>query len=116
VTFTPTDTPLGGIPTETATSTEARAQVIYHNPIRFGDQASFILHLDVPADRVRWTLWTPAYRMVGKGEDGPLPVGDHSLPVETVDSFGRPLANGLYYFVVWVDGKRKGVWSFAVIR
>lgn len=55
---------------------------------------------------VNLRIFTVAFRKVLDETTAVLPAGVNNLSVPLVDKTGTPLANGLYYLVVTVDGKR----------
>jgi hypothetical protein len=55
---------------------------------------------------VRIQIFTVSFRKVVDETIPSVPAGTSKLPVALVDREGRPLANGLYYVVVTVNGKR----------
>ena len=64
------------------------------------------LNLPVPAGRVSVAIYTTAFRKVAELSLGSMPAGITDVTLNLTDRFGAPLANGLYYLWVQVDGKR----------
>ena len=67
------------------------------------------VHIRVPGlDRtvdIKVEIFTLAFRKVQSQEYSQVPAGTDPLLLLT-DRDGIPLANGVYYVVVWVEGKR----------
>jgi hypothetical protein len=55
---------------------------------------------------VSLSVFTTAFRKVNEVNYGAQPAGIVKLPLPSQDKSGTPLANGLYYLVVKIDGKR----------
>jgi hypothetical protein len=91
-TSTPTPTPLGN-----------KGLVIYPNPVT-GPSVNLLPPAYVGSQNVRVEIFTLSFRKVLDKTFPNVPSGTPiNLPL--ADSFGHPLANGLYYAVVTVGGE-----------
>jgi hypothetical protein len=79
--------------------------VIYPNPVSGGAPVTLVVTLASPAN-VRIQIFTVSFRKVVDETVTSVPAGTSKLPVPLVDREGKPLANGLYYVVVTINGKR----------
>ncbi len=114
LTFTPTytstpshtSTSTPNPPTSTATSTPVgnTGVVVYPNPAT-GDTVNVLPPTHSGMEDVRVEIFTSAFRKVLDESFASVPPGV-AVTVELKDKWGRPLADGLYYVVVTVDGKR----------
>ena len=102
-TLTPTPTSNAAPPTSTP-SGNGGGVVLYPNPSDGTQPVSITLSLSAPAN-VKVAIFTTAFRKVQEKSFPNQPVG---VPVSIVldDWKGVPLASGLYYVVVSVDGQR----------
>jgi hypothetical protein len=73
------------------------------------------ISLSAPAEGVRISLYTTAFRKVNAVDWGHLPAGTFNIPLSLTDRSGHPLANGLYYVVVQLNGQRS-IYKLLVIR
>ena len=64
--------------------------------------------LPKPWSHARMKLYTTAARVVKSIALGDLAVGEGRLVVDLRDDAGKPLANGIYYFVLFTDAGRYG--------
>jgi hypothetical protein len=78
--------------------------VIYPNPAK-GDTVNVLPPTHAGMEDVRVEIFTSAFRKVLDETFASVPPGV-AVTVELKDKWGRPLADGLYYVVVTVDGKR----------
>ena len=78
--------------------------VVYPNPSDGTQPVSIALSLTSPAD-VKVQIFTTAFRKVQEQEYPGQPVGV-PLSIDLTDKRGVPLASGLYYVVVSVNGQR----------
>jgi hypothetical protein len=80
--------------------------VVYPNPVAGPGPVTLQISLTSPAGQIRISLYTAAFRKVNETTLGPLPAGTTKVTLNLTDRFGTPLANGLYYVVVHVNGQR----------
>jgi hypothetical protein len=73
------------------------------------------IRLLAPEDGIRISLYTTAFRKVDTIVLGQLPAGTSNIPITLTDMSGKPLANGLYYVVVEMNGQRS-IYKLLVIR
>ena len=78
--------------------------VIYPNPAK-GDTVNVLPPAHTGMEDVRVEIFTSAFRKVQEEIFPNVPPGV-AVTVELKDRWGKPLADGLYYVVVIVDGKR----------
>ncbi len=105
-TFTPTASPsLEPSPSGTPTVIVPAKPVLYPNPVKGGTSAELQVTL-LSAANVRVQIFTLSFRKVFDQTYSNLSAGVDDLPVSLVHSEGHPLANGLYYVVVTVNGQR----------
>jgi hypothetical protein len=114
LTFTPTftstpshtSTSTPNPPTSTATSTPAGngKVVVYPNPVA-GETVNVLPPAHSGMQDVRVEIFTLAFRRVLDESFASVPPGV-AVTVELKDNWGQPLADGLYYVVVTLDGKR----------
>jgi hypothetical protein len=110
----PTVTPTFS-PTFTITSTPqpiANA-VIYPNPSNGGPVSVMPPTYSGTAD-VKVQLFTIAFRKVQDKTYNSLPYGPVQVAME--DSWGNPLASGLYYVVVTIDGSQRSIAKLLLLR
>jgi hypothetical protein len=105
-TSTPSNTSTPNPPTPTATSTPVgnTGVVVFPNPAK-GDTVNVLPPAHAGMADVRVEIFTSAFRMVQDEFFASVPPGV-AVTVELKDKWGRPLADGLYYVLVTVDGKR----------
>ncbi len=107
-TFTWTVTPMGQ-PTSTTTATPTSTPpgkspvVVYPNPSN-GAPVSVLPPFYTGTADVKVQVFTTAFRKVQDQNYPSMPYGP--LTVRMQDEWGNPLADGLYYVVVTVDGRR----------
>jgi hypothetical protein len=101
---TPTSTPNPPTPTATSTPVGNTGVVIYPNPAK-GDTVNVLPPTHAGMTDVRVEIFTSAFRKVLDETFASVPPGV-AVTVELKDNWGKPLADGLYYVVVTVDGKR----------
>jgi hypothetical protein len=91
-------------PTATRTSTPAgnTTVVVYPNPAT-GSEVSVLPPAYSGVENVKVQIFTTSFRMVQEEIFPNVPSGT-SVTVPLKDRWGNPLANGLYYVVVIVDG------------
>ncbi|HTC19360.1 MAG TPA: hypothetical protein VK859_00835 [bacterium] len=77
---------------------------IYPNPV-FGPTVNVIPPAYSGLSDVRVEIFTTAFRKVQDGIFPNVPPGV-AVEVELKDKWGKPLADGLYYLMVLVDGSR----------
>ena len=97
------------MPTWTDTFTPLPQQVgivIYPNPVKGSEPVTIQISLPAPASEVDIQIFTTAFRKVNEIRLAQVPAGvmDYSYNLE--DRLGKPLANGIYYVVVTIDGHR----------
>ncbi|HTC19808.1 MAG TPA: NHL repeat-containing protein, partial [bacterium] len=110
VTFTGTSTPsLTPTPTISSTPTNSPTPVPvtsvcppYPNPVS-GDQISFCYTVAGPS-RIRWKVYTTAFRKILDRDEGITPGG--TLVWNLKDQWEIPVANGLYYLRVEIEGNQ----------
>lgn len=102
ITHTPSPTPPSG---STATPVTPAKPVLYPNPVSVGNSTLLQLTLGA-ASNVRVQIFTVSFRKVFDQTYPNLAEGIHNLSIPLVDREGTPLANGLYYVVVTVNGQR----------
>ncbi len=73
------------------------------NPVRAQAFVSFGLVRD---SRARLTVHDVTGRLVAEIQDGPLPAGEHRVLWSGADDGGRPVAAGIYFVVLEIDGRR----------
>lgn len=97
-----TATPTLPPPTPTATSTPAGQPgvVVFPNPATGPGPVTVQITLSSPADRVDLLVFTTAFRRVNEIALANLPEGVTDAALPLTDSWGKPLADGLYYVVV----------------
>jgi hypothetical protein len=78
--------------------------IIYPNPAP-GDEVKVALPPYSGQQNVEVEIFTSAFRKVQDSKYYNVPSGV-AVTVELTDRWGRPLANGLYYVVVVVNGKQ----------
>jgi hypothetical protein len=90
--------------TSTATPNRNATPIIYPNPVT-GPTVNILLPAYTGTEDVRVEIFTAAVRKVQETTFYNQPSG---VPVtlKLTDRFGAPLANGLYYVVVIIDGHR----------
>ncbi|MGH7740065.1 MAG: hypothetical protein ACREL1_07965 [bacterium] len=102
-TVTPTLTP-----TETVTATPSpeasQKPYLYPNPVRTNDSVHLYPGLSSP-EQVEVKLFTTAFRKVRDIRDQRVVPGQEII-FDPVDDWGSPLANGLYYVVVYTPQRR----------
>lgn len=101
VTISPTGTPTptGTLPAWTSTpGTAGTGLFIYPNPSN-GSTVNVRVGLAI-AGPIRAKLFTTAFRKVLDEDEGRWPIGTANFSLTLEDSWGVPLANGLYYVVV----------------
>jgi hypothetical protein len=106
-TSTPTPTP-SDTPTQTATATQTpwvgSTVVVYPNPVSGGPVNVMPPAYSGTAD-VEVQIFTTAFRKVQDKTFASVPSGT-AVALELTDTWGTPLADGLYYVVVKVEGRR----------
>jgi hypothetical protein len=104
-TSTPSNTSTPNLPTPTATSTPVgnTGVVIYPNPAK-GDTVNLLPPAHSGMEDVRVEIFTSGFRKVQDEVVPSVPPGV-AVTVELKDRWGRPLADGLYYIEVTVNGK-----------
>ena len=80
--------------------------MIYPNPVKDSGPATIRLSLPVPAAEVDIQIFTMAFRKVNEIRLSQVPAGVTETSLNLVDRWGKALANGLYYVVVTIDGRR----------
>ena len=103
---TPTSTP---VPTWTSTFTPLPDQqgiVIYPNPVKETGPATIRISLPARAAEVELQIFTAAFRKVNEIKLMQVPAGVTDYSLNLADRWGKSLANGLYYVMVTIDGKR----------
>jgi hypothetical protein len=105
-TSTPSNTSTPNPPTPTATSTPVgnTGVVIYPNPAK-GDTVNVLPPTHAGMEDMRVEIFTSAFRKVLDETFASVPPGV-AVTVELKDQWGASLADGLYYVVVTVNGKR----------
>jgi hypothetical protein len=73
------------------------------------------IRLKTPEAGISISLYTTAFRKVNEMVLGQLPAGTSNIPITLTDMSGKPLANGLYYVVVEINGQRS-ITKLLVIR
>lgn len=102
-TATPSSTPVP--PTFTATATPpGNTVVVYPNPVT-GPTVNVLPPAYGGSRDVRVEIFTTSFRKAVDQTFRDLPSGT-AVSVELKDRWGRPLADGIYYVVVTVDGRR----------
>lgn len=79
--------------------------ILYPNPVSGGTSTTLRLTLRVSSN-VRVQIYTLAFRKVYDHTFAALSAGSQNLTIPLADSEGNPLANGLYYVIVTVNGQR----------
>jgi len=90
--------------TSTATPNRNAAPIIYPNPVT-GPTVNILLPAYTGTEDVRVEIFTTAFRRV-QDTTFPNQPGEVAVSLKLTDRFGAPLANGLYYVVVIIDGHR----------
>jgi len=105
-TFTSTVTAVPATPTNTATPTPAgnKNVVIYPNPVT-GTSVNVLPQAYSGVSNVEVEIFTTGFRKVQEETFPNVPPGV-AVTLQLTDKRGTPLANGLYYLVVIVDGQR----------
>jgi hypothetical protein len=80
--------------------------VIYPNPVKDPGPVTIQISLPVRAVEIGIQIFTSAFRKVNETKLMQVPAGVTDFSLNLADRWGKPLANGLYYVVVTVDGKR----------
>ena len=80
--------------------------MIYPNPVKGPGPVTIQISLTAPAAEVDIQIFTTAFRKINEIQLAQVPAGVTNYSYNLQDRWGRPLANGLYYVVVTVDGKR----------
>jgi hypothetical protein len=111
LTATPTNSPTGTLTphftvSPTPTLNPTGLILLYPNPVNSPGPVQIQLTLGQAATDVNVSVFTTAFRKVNEVDYGAQPAGMVKLPLPTLDKSGIPLANGLYYLVVKIDGKR----------
>jgi len=102
--FTASATPTPAAPTHTPTSTSSgNTVVVYPNPVT-GGSVNVLPPAYMGSQDVRVEIFTLAFRQV-VDETFPAVPGGKAVTIELKDRWGRPLADGLYYVVVTVNGR-----------
>ena len=108
-TFTPTATPTATItPTPTTTSTLTPTPVgnttvvIFPNPVT-GPTVGILPPAFTGSEEVRIEIFTLAFRRVLDETIPHMPSGT-AITINLTDRWGRPLANGVYYVILTIDG------------
>jgi hypothetical protein len=79
--------------------------VIYPNPSTGSGQAQIHIPGRTGASDIKVQIFTLAFRLVQQEVFREIPVGT-DIQIALKDKWGHPLASGLYYVVVTIDGKR----------
>jgi hypothetical protein len=104
--------------TQTATVTATytpivKTKICPPSPNPAGGQLDFCVSVPPATSMIRCEIYTLAFRKVGeKSFPAPAP---SSLSLDLVDTYGQPLANGLYYLKVTVTGPSPAVETFKVL-
>jgi hypothetical protein len=77
--------------------------VVYPNPVT-GPTVSVLPPAYSGSENVQVEIFTIAFRKVQEETFPNVPAGA-AVTIDLKDRWGRPLANGLYYVVVIIDGK-----------
>jgi hypothetical protein len=97
------------VPTWTDTFTplpEQQGIVIYPNPVKEQGPTTIRISLPVRAAEINIQIFTAAFRKVNEIKLMQIPAGVTDYSLNLADRWGKSLANGLYYIVVTIDGKR----------
>jgi hypothetical protein len=97
------------VPTWTDTFTplpEQQGIVIYPNPVKEQGPATIRISLPVRAAEIDIQIFTAAFRKVNETKLMQVPAGVTETSLNLADRWGKSLANGLYYVMVTIDGKR----------
>jgi hypothetical protein len=89
--------------------------VIYPNPVAGTTPVNLQMTLMKPVKRFTMMLYTTAYRKVNSWFAENLSAETYNTPLEIQDISGTPLANGVYFLVLNLDGERQ-VLKMMVLR
>ncbi len=98
--FTPSQTA-----STTSTPVASSTVVVFPNPATGPGPVTLKVNLASPAGQAVISAYTTAFRMVNQIRLTNLPAGITEAALPLTDKSGVPLANGLYYAVVTVNGK-----------
>jgi len=98
-----------------ATSTPAPEKiVVYPNPANGAGSVRTVFNLGGSGD-VKFQIFTTAFRKIQEVDLGDLQAGTQTASFELRDSWGRPLANGVYY-LVFSRGSERSVGKLLILR
>ena len=80
--------------------------MIYPNPVKDPGPVTVRISLPVPAAEVDIQIFTTAFRKINEIRLAQVPAGVTDYSLNLADRWGKPLANGFYYVIVTIDGKR----------
>jgi hypothetical protein len=97
------------VPTWTNTFTplpDEQGIVLYPNPLKGPGPVTVRIYLPAPAQEIDIQIFTTAFRKVNEIRLTQVPAGETDYSLNVTDRWGKALANGFYYVVVTIDGKR----------